>query len=342
MGRRSRGDGSLFHDADREVWVGQIDAGRDPVTGKRRRPKVSAPTKTECKEKLDELRDELRRTGTVARRDTTVAQVMDDWTANLPPEIQSPSSVRCHQDAATRIKAGIGSAKIVRLSPSQVERLLHDMVRDGYATSTISQTLSVLRRAIRRAQRDGKVGRNVAELVDCPRGKRRQSRSMTIAQVERLLATDLTAWWRAYIFTAVMCGLRPGELLGLRWEDADTAARVIRVRKSIGIVPAAGGARSRIVLTDLKTERSRRTLEMPKAVASMLSALRREQAAEKLRLGAAYSDHGVIFARPDGRLCWPGPVRNRFRAICEAAGIGEGWHPHEQRHTFVICTGFSA
>jgi integrase len=36
-----------------------------------------------------------------------------------------------------------------------------------------------------------------------------------------------------------MCGLRPGELLGLRWEDVDTAAGVIRVRKSAKIHVAA-------------------------------------------------------------------------------------------------------
>jgi integrase len=44
---------------------------------------------------------------------------------------------------------------------------------------------------------------------------------MTAEQVAALLALDLTPWWRAYIATAVMTGLRPGELLGLRWQDVD-------------------------------------------------------------------------------------------------------------------------
>lgn len=333
--RRSRGDGSIFYDAARGCWVGSVDIGRDPQTGKRRRRKVSAPTKTECRDKLDELRGEKKRTGTVARRDTTVGQVMDDWLANLPPEIASPISVRCHQDAGARIRAELGRVKIVTLSPGQVERLLYGMVKSGYSSSTISQTLSVLRRAIRRAQRDGKVGRNVAELVDAPQGTRRQSRSMTIAEAEGLLSADLTPWWRAYLFTGIMCGLRPGELLGLRWEDVDAAERVIRVRKSVKIVPAAADVKSHAVIADLKTPRSRRTLEMPAPIAPMLSALRREQAAAKLRLGAAYADHGLVFPLPDGRPCRPEPVRAKFKAICKAAGLGDGWHPSEQRHTFV-------
>ena len=335
MARRSRGDGSVFYDAARGCWVGSVDIGRDPKTGRRRRRKVSAATKTECKDKLAELLEEKRRTRTVARRDTTVAQVMDDWLANLPPEITSPISVRCHQDAATRINAELGRVKLVTLTPGQVERLLNGMARDGYATATITQTLSVLRRAIRRAQRDGLVGRNVAELADCPAGTRRASRSMTVAEVERLLAADLGDWWRAYLYAGIMLGLRPGELLGLRWEDVDAAERVIRVRQGVKVVPPSGGARGYVALASLKTPRSRRTLEMPAAVMSMLAALRRDQAAEKLRLGAAYADHGVVFARLDGRPCWPATVRARFKAICRAAGLGDDWHPHEQRHSFV-------
>ena len=49
MGRRARGDGAVYFDADRGCWVGSVDIGRDPQTGLRRRRKVSAATKTECK-----------------------------------------------------------------------------------------------------------------------------------------------------------------------------------------------------------------------------------------------------------------------------------------------------
>ena len=59
---------------------------------------------------------------------------------------------------------------LVLLTPGQVEGAGRDGVQDGYSTPSIliAQTLSTLRRAIRRAQRDGKVSRNVAELVDAP------------------------------------------------------------------------------------------------------------------------------------------------------------------------------
>ena len=99
------------------------------------------------------------------------------------------------------------------------------------------------------------MGRNVAALSDLPSAETKQSKAMTLEQVGQLLGSDLELWWRAYVTVGVTYGLRPGELLGLRWRDADLSARVLRVRKALG----ANGE-----LQDLKTERSKRTLAMPR------------------------------------------------------------------------------
>ena len=336
MARRARGDGSVYFDAARGCWVGSVDIGRNPETGRRVRRKVSAPTRTECRDKLDELREEKRKTGTVARRDVTVRQVVDDWLASPPPEVRSQITRECHRHAARRLPDSLLRTPLVRLTPGQVEGALAGLVRQGYATQTVRMSRSVLVRAIRRAQRDGLVARNVAELVPCPHGTVRESRSMTVAQVEALLSASdsISPWLRAYVYTGIMTGLRPGELLGLRWEDIDTAAGVIRVRTSVKLVTPPGGTK-RPSVEDLKTERSKRTLVMPAAVAVMLGALRRDQAAVRLRAGGAYADHGLVFPAGDGRPCWPEVARARFQALCKRTGLGDDWHPHEMRHSFV-------
>lgn len=320
MGRRSRGDGSVYPDKSRPgIWVGSIDLGTDPQTGRRRRRKVSALTKTECKAKLDELREQHRKTGIVPRRDTTVEMVIRDYLANPPEDVKSPITMRVHGDHGERIIAALGSVKLVRLTPVQVERFLRDMAETGYLTrtgkrrqyaaKTIRDTRSLFIGAIRRAEKEGLAARNVAALADLPHARRRVSKSMTLAEVRQLLDVDLTTWWRAFITTAILCGLRPGELLGLRWEDVDSKAGVIRVRRCLKALPEEAGRR-RLVLEDLKTEQSRRTLRMPSAVSSALGALRREQAADRLRLGPLYEDHGLVFcSRPGARAGAPASPR---------------------------------
>jgi len=71
-------------------------------------------------------------------------------------------------------------------------------------------------------------------------------------------------------------------------------------------------------------------------VRSALTALRKEQAADRLRLGPAYTDrHGLVFRDDAGRAMSRQRMNVRFKEVCEAAGIGRDWQPRETRHTFI-------
>jgi len=336
VSRRSRkGGGTVFWDEDRGRYTGQLSYYDE--AGRRMRPKVHAATEAACWEQLDELRAELRKTGSVAPRDLTVADVVNDLLAHPPAAWKSPLTLINKKNQAARINAALGKVKLARLTVAQVERFLEDAAAAGLSADTLRRLRWMLRLAIRRAERDGKAARNVAALAEVPAGSRRQSRSMNLEQIRALLGLKLTTWWRAYLTCALMCGLRPGEMLGLRWEDVDFKAGVIRVRKCLKALPGPVTGRRALVLETLKTERSKRTIRMPRQVAAVLLALRKEQAATRLKLGAAYDVRGVaiVFGDGAGAPKWPQDVRRDFQKLCGRAGIGTGWVPREQRHTFV-------
>ena len=204
------------------------------------------------------------------------------------------------------------------------------MAGEGYAAATIAGTRTLLRRTLRRAERDGLVGRNVADLAEMPAAPRRKSRAMTLSQVRQLFGSGLTPWWRGFIVTGVMCGLRPGELLGLTWDDVDFAAGVIRVRQSL---------KDSGRLAELKTEQSRRTLAMPAAVAAALKAQRTDQAAVRLRLAGSGRTPGSCSAvtRVRGGSC---AASGGLQGRDARAGIGY-WQPRELRHTFVSVLSYA-
>ncbi len=75
---------------------------------------------------------------------------------------------------------------------------------------------------------------------------------------------------------------------------------------------------------------------MPLAVRAALTALRREQAADKLRLGEHYQDrHDLVFRDDAGRPMSRQRMNVHFKRVCGAAGIGRDWQPRETRHTFI-------
>ena len=80
---------------------------------------------------------------------------------------------------------------------------------------------------------------------------------------------------------------------------------------------------------------------MPRQVATVLLALRKEQTAVRLRLGEAYDVRGrsVVFGDGAGAPKWPQDVRRDFQKLCGRAGIGTSWVPREQRHIRLSAVG---
>jgi hypothetical protein len=77
---------------------------------------------------------------------------------------------------------------------------------------------------------------------------------------------------------------------------------------------------------DTKTRKSRRVLKLPERAVESLTEHRSRQAAERLRAGAAWRDHGVVFCREDGMPLDRWQVRREFAAITKAAGLGRSGH----------------
>jgi len=86
---------------------------------------------------------------------------------------------------------------------------------------------------------------------------------------------------------------------------------------------------------DTKSGKSRRTLALPRRCAEALREHRKLQAKDRLRAGALWQDHGLVFASTVGTPLSANNVIRSFRAITERAGLGRDWVPREMRHTFV-------
>jgi integrase len=184
----------------------------------------------------------------------------------------------------------------------------------------------VLVQALRHAERQGLVLRNVAALVPTPAGPRAEGRSLTVEQAGALLTAARGHPLEAAIVVGLTCGLRPGELLALAWTDVDLGARTLRVRRALIRV----GGKVEIGLT--KTAASRRQLRLPAPAARALAEHRRRQGAQRAAVGEHWQEHGLVFPTGLGTLLDPANLRRGLRSVTEAAGLGR-WHPHELRHS---------
>lgn len=328
-------------------WRGQVSLGFGP-DGKRIRKKVVAPTKTEVVAKLKELHDDLD-TG-VTDRAATLKQAIDDW-LNEGRDGRSPKTIRRDRNLFYSTTepgqlrpefAAIGKIKLRELNASHVRQALVTAARTR-STSTVSLIHNCMTRAIRHAEARDLVRRNVATLVDTPKGKEgRPSKSLTLDQALSVIKTARTLppvemhpglkdfrrpaeLMYAYIVLSVLVGVRTEEARALLWANVhlDGDQPHVEVWRS---VRARG---------ETKTEKSRRTIGLPKFAVEALRAWHKAQAAERLAAGPRWEDTDVVFTNGTGTALDDGNVRKIFKRICREAGVGENWTPRELRHTFV-------
>jgi integrase len=174
----------------------------------------------------------------------------------------------------------------------------------------------VLRACLNKALKLGKLALNPATLVELPRRPRLERPFLTPAQALRLLDVAESQDNRFYPLFAVLLltGIRPGEALGLRWEDVDGSS--LRVRRAL--VWIAG---RKPFLDETKTRRCR-TVALGERAVKALEKQRRVQVELRLLLGAAYEDHNLIFASETGAPLSAQNVSSRyFKPLLQAAGL---------------------
>jgi integrase len=325
--RRGHGEDSIYFDEDRKRYIGAVSLGAGP-DGKRIRRKVTGKTKQEVRDKLKTLHTDLD-TGVQTPTRYTVQAAVDVWlTEGLSG--RSARTVILYRDGVKPLTDKLGATPLRKLTAANVRSALASL-SDQLSTRSLQIAHNCLVRAIRHAQADDIVARNVAELVRPPAGKQgRPSKALTVEQAQALIeaaagrnGNGRLYRLKAYVVLLLTTGIRPEEARALSWDHLDLEAGTIAVWRS----DRAGG--------DTKTPRSRRTLKLPEIALAALRERKAAQARERLKAGELWQDSGLVFTTTAGAMLNQHNIRREFRLITRAAGLGEDWVPRELRHTFV-------
>jgi integrase len=211
----------------------------DYTGGKRQRRKVSGTTKVAVVDKLRKLHADLDKeiVPKTGYTNYTVRRAAGDWLAT-GLQGRTVKTITKNQNVLEPILAVIGARKLRDLTADDVRQALAAMAA-GYSTAAVSMGHLALKRAIRHAEASDLISRNVAALVDTPKGREgRPSRSLSgeqavavITAAETLPAIELrpglknvrrpAAFMHAYIVLSLLGGVRTEEARALRWQRPD-------------------------------------------------------------------------------------------------------------------------
>jgi integrase len=334
MAKRANGEGTNFKRADGR-WTGEISYRDDD--GRTKRRTVYGWTQAEVRGKLDSIRERIEAGAPVKDTTMTLAIWLDDWTTKaLPASDRKQSTVDLYATIARKhLIPALGNRPLDRIRRSDVEALIVAKRQSGLAPSTVRTIYTVLRAALDVAVRDQLLRRNPAAAVKRPSVNRRDATYLTVEDAQRLhdemRGDRLEPLFRLMLAT----GLRRGEALGLHWRDLDLDAAMLRVRWTLTRTSRG------LELGERKTDKSRRTVPLPRSAVETLKAQRVWQQAERDAAGSAWRDSGLVFTTEIGTPLEPRNVLRRSEQLAERTGL-HGVHLHRLRHSaasFLLAAG---
>lgn len=356
MTRRQRGEGSIYKRSSDGKWVGTIYLG--VVNKKRKRKTVYGRTQAEVVKKLRDARKEVDK-GVTVTRSIRLEDWLNRW-LTIASKRTKPKTLATYRSYVDRyLIPALGRVRLDKLTTQHV-RDLHDYVYSlGLTSTTAGHAHAILSTALADAMRDDLVSRNVAAIESAPSNEEAQRRPLTLGEFGRFMAAVGDDRMASRWLFGFLTGARQGEVLGLRWESADLDAGVVDLATQLQRIPYKHGCGSKrdgawpcgrrgadrcpsraldvrpgfwhkqldgnLCLQRPKTKGSTRVIPLP---AVLIEALRHRESAYLGEKGDYATDHGLVWARLDGRPIDSSDDREEWTNILKDVGI-----PHTQQHS---------
>jgi len=303
MQRRANNEGSeplLRKDGRYASNIRLPDGHRQTIYGK---------TKTECRANVRTFMSDLENGITRIPGNTTVNQWLNQWLNEYCTDLR-PATVESYRLQIDRyIIPAIGSVRLNRLTSDHAQTLRNQLATTDLSGTSQQYIFRVLSSALNRAVRTHKLRENPIKYIDLPR-KTTEPVTVWDAKATATFLARVAGDRHEALFTlAALCGLRQGEILGLRWSDINWTEGTLTVAQQLNRTGAIG---------PLKTRQSRRTIVMPNLVVALLKTRRTAQTAE---IPATGNTLDLVFTTRTGLPIRHTNLTHTFYRRTEKAGL---------------------
>lgn len=317
-------------------WRVVVQAGRDPITGKRHQLSGSAATEREAQalERKLRLQAEAGVDGRILLRD-----LVAEWWAS-GPRLAPTTEVNYRGNLDKHILPVLGDKRADEIRPRLVAQFLRHVQAEGLSAATARKVRTVLSAVMSYAVAMEYAESNPVMKVPPPELDGEERPAPTVEEAARLLlyAERTDPEFLTYLWVAAEEGGRRGETLALRWSGVDFDNSTVTIDSVVSIGSDGVQARRRT------KSKKPRTI----AVSSItLGYLREHKRSVEAKLAAAGKpsapEDGFVFSggtgsrrHPlDGKPWRPDSTSRRYARLKKAAGVRSEIDLHGLRRTMV-------
>jgi integrase len=260
-----------------------------------------------------------------------VGKYLDKWLESAVCQRVSERTFADYKALLIRyVREPLGAKKLSDLRPLDIQALYSNMQGRGLSPRVVRYTHAVLSSALKQAVRWGMIHRNPAEFAQLPKQTRKEMRALSAEEAGRFLSALESDRCANVLAFALVTGMRPEEYFGLQWKDIDLKQGTATVQRALVWRTKGGGW----YYGEPKTSRSRRTIPLPASIVKALIDHKRQQAEERLKAGAEWQDHGLVFTTTIGSpLNISKLTRNHFKPALKRAELPCNVRLYDLRHS---------
>lgn len=317
MSRRGNGEGSIRRRTDGR-WEGRYTVH---TAEGRKQKTVYGKTRKEVAEKLTEAMAGRDKGLVCEAGKLTVGDHLERWLEDVVRTSASHRTYSSHtQQVHDHIAPTLGRIKLKNLRKSHIDRLYREKLDSCLSPSTVRRVHAVLHKALEEAVKGDLIPRNPAAHANKPKVKQEEIEPLDVLQAAVFLNAAKGDRFETLYVLCLMCGLRQGEALGLKWSDIDLDSGILRVNRQLQRMRRDGKKSGRLVFSEPKNA-SRRTVGLPQRAVNALKSHRKRQLEEKL-LATSYHDQGLVFASREGKPLDAQNIVNRYyKPLLKRAGL---------------------
>lgn len=309
----------------------QCGGGDLRETEERRQRWVSGfRTKGEAESELSRLLRELDQGGDPFPPNMTLRTYATQWLDHQRTRVRPKTLQRYEQLLEHFVLPRVGSVRLAKLRPAHIQGVVDEVLASGRSPQTALHVYRTLSNALHQAVRWQLIPLNPAAAARPPRPERPKLEIPKPEQLVQLMDAARGGRWEIPVLLAATTGARRSEVLALRWRDVDLENGRIWITRSVQRVNGEAGPELRFL--DVKTQRARRSVGLPKFAVARLRRHQRKQKARRLECGPAWHDLDLVSDRGDGGPLDPGEFTHAFKRIVKRANCPPAMRLHDVRH----------
>ena len=245
---------------------------------------------------------------------TLVAYVLYDW---VIPNIENDIKMRYVN---------------VEYMDELLERVSHCCASAGNTSRTY------LNIAFSDAVAEGYITRNIIPNTKPYKRKPSKIRVLKKGKLKVFLKAASNNEWYLEFLLGLFCGLRKGEILGLKFDDFDFDAHTVSIKRQLAYDTSLEEKSNKVVSRNSiekppKTENSIRVLRIPDIVEREVKKRRKLVENKQIIMGNDYEDHDYISCQKNGKPHSQGAMNNALTKLCARNGLPP-LTVHSLRHMF--------